>query len=94
MGHHIRGHIRPNTLQRSKLMHVGVPSNNETTWARIEDKGEVEHHLIKRNVEQLSHAGATPFGFTDLGKELGHTGDSAMAEEILDGTLEHDCLKD
>jgi hypothetical protein len=25
---------------------------------------------------------------------MGHTEDSAMAEEILDGTLEHDCMKD
>jgi hypothetical protein len=54
----------------------------------------VEHHLIARNVEQFGHAGAPPFGFTDLGEELGHTGDSAMAEEILDGTLEHECMKD
>jgi hypothetical protein len=71
-----------------------VPSNIDTTWTKIEDKDEVEHHLIARNVEQFSHAGATPFGLTDLGKELGHTGDSAMAEEILDGTLEHECTKD
>jgi hypothetical protein len=38
--------------------------------------------------------GATPFGFTDLGKELDHTGDSAMAEVIFDRTLEHECMKD
>jgi hypothetical protein len=87
MGRQIRGHIKPNTLQRSKLMHAEVPSNNETTWTKIEDKDEVEHHLIATNVEQFSHAGATPFGFTDLGKELGHAGDSAMTEVILEGTL-------
>jgi hypothetical protein len=75
-------------------MHVEVPSNNETTWTKIEDKDEVEHHLIARNVEQFSHMGATPFGYTDIGRELGHTGDSAIAEEILDGTLYHDCMKD
>jgi hypothetical protein len=50
--------------------------------------------LIKRNVEQFSHAGATPFGYTELGKDLGHTGDSQMAQEIYDGTLEHDALSD
>jgi hypothetical protein len=54
----------------------------------------VEHHLIARNVEQFSHAGATPFGFKYLGKGLGHTGGSAMVEEILDVTLEHECMKD
>jgi hypothetical protein len=94
MGHQIWSHIKPNTLQRSKFMHIEAPSNNETTWTKIEDKDEVEHHLIARNVEQFSHVGATPFGFIDLGRELGHTGDSAMAEEILDGTLDHDCMKD
>jgi hypothetical protein len=80
MGCQIRVHIRPNSLQRSKWMHVEVPSNNETIWTKIEDKDEVEHHLIARNVEHFSHAGATPFGFKDLGRELGYTGDSAMAE--------------
>jgi hypothetical protein len=74
-------------------MHVEVPINNKTTRTKIEDKDEVENHLIARNVEQFSHAGATPFGYTDLGKELGHTGDSDMAEAILDGTLEHKCMK-
>jgi hypothetical protein len=86
MGRQIRGHMKPNTLKRSKLIHVEVPSNNETTWTKIKHKDEVEHHLIARNVEQFSHAGATTFGFTDLGRELGHSGDSAMVEEILNGT--------
>jgi hypothetical protein len=89
MGHQIRGHIKPNTFQQSKLLHVEVPSNNERNWTKIEDEDEVEHCLIARNVEQCSHAGATPFGLTDLDKELRHTGDSAMAEDILEGTLDH-----
>jgi hypothetical protein len=50
--------------------------------------------LIKINIEQFSHAGATPFGYTELGKDLGHTGDSQMAQDIYDGTLEHDALSD
>jgi hypothetical protein len=77
LGHQVRGHIKPNTLKRSKLMHIEVPSNNKKTWTNIEDKDEVEYHLIARNVEQFSHAGATPFGYTYLGRELVHTGDSA-----------------
>jgi hypothetical protein len=50
--------------------------------------------LIKRNVEQFSHAGATPFGYTEFGKDLGNTGDSQMAQDIYGGTLEHDALSD
>jgi hypothetical protein len=51
MGRQIRGHIKPSTFQRSNLMHDEVPSNNKTTLTKIEDKDEVEHHLIARNVE-------------------------------------------
>jgi hypothetical protein len=94
MGRQIRGHIKPNTLKRSKMMHVEVPINNETTWTKLEDKEKVKHHLIARNVEPFSHAGATPFGYTDHGKEPGHTGGSAMAEYILDDGAEHECMTD
>jgi hypothetical protein len=31
-------------------------------------------------------------GYTDLGRELGHTGDTPMAEAILDDTFEHESL--
>jgi hypothetical protein len=50
--------------------------------------------LIKRNVEHFSYAGATPVGYTELGKDFGHTGDSQMAQDIYDGILEHDALSD
>jgi hypothetical protein len=33
-------------------------------------------------------------GSTDLGRELGHMGDTPMAEAILDGTFEHKSLTD
>jgi hypothetical protein len=45
-------------------------------------------------VDQFSHAGATPFGYTPLGKEFGHTGDSHMADDIYNGTLDHEALYD
>jgi hypothetical protein len=45
-------------------------------------------------MEQLSHSVATPFGYTPLGKELGHTGDSPMADDIYNGTLYHEALYD
>jgi hypothetical protein len=35
-----------------------------------------------------------PFGYTDLGKDIGHTGESQMAQDIYDATLEHDALSD
>jgi hypothetical protein len=74
-------------------MHVQVP-NDDGTFTKVEDKEEVENHLIDRNVEQFSHVGATPFGYTELRKELGHTVDSDMAESILNGTLENECMED
>jgi hypothetical protein len=54
----------------------------------------VEEHLIEQNVEQFSHTGATPLGYTELGHELGHTGDTPMAEAILEVTFVHDSLSD
>jgi hypothetical protein len=45
LGRQVRVHIKPNTLKRIMLMHVEVPSNNETTWTKIEDKDEAEHHI-------------------------------------------------
>jgi hypothetical protein len=52
----------------------------------------VEKHIIERNVEQFSHAGKTPFGYTALDNELGHTGDSPMAHDVYEGVLEHEAL--
>jgi hypothetical protein len=40
------------------------------------------------------HAGDTPFGYTTLGDELGHTGETLMADFIYNGTLEHRSLTD
>jgi hypothetical protein len=40
----------------------------EGLWKQIIGKYNLEDNLIAINVEQFSHAGATPFGYTDLGK--------------------------
>jgi hypothetical protein len=68
MGRQIRGHLKPNTLKRSKLMRMKVPNVDGTAWTKIENKEEVKRHLIDRNVEQFSHAGNIPFGYSALGK--------------------------
>jgi hypothetical protein len=86
VGRKIRGYLKPNTLKWSKLMHVEVPNGYGTASTKIENKAEVESRLIDRNVEQFSDAGTTPFGYTALEKELRHTGNSDMAENILNGT--------
>jgi hypothetical protein len=58
----------------------------------VEDKEIMEEHLMERNIEQFSHAGKTPLVYSDLGAELGHTGDSKMTNNILEGTLQNECL--
>jgi hypothetical protein len=60
----------------------------------VEDKEIMKEHLMERNIEQFLHAGKTPFGYSDLGAKLGLTGDSQMANDILEGTLQHECLSD
>jgi hypothetical protein len=63
-------------------------------WRQIVGKYQVEEHLIERNVEQFSHVGATPLGYTELGRELGHVGDTPTAEAIIEGTFVQDALSD
>jgi hypothetical protein len=94
LGRKIRGHLKPHTLQKSKLTAVEIPGADDGSWLRIDTKEQVEELLINRNIEQFSHAGDTPFGYTPLGEELGHTGDTRMADDIYNGTLEHISLTD
>jgi hypothetical protein len=94
LGRQIRGHLKPHTLQKRKLTAVEVSGADDGSWSRIETKEQVEALLINRNIEQFSHAGDTPFGYTPLGDELGHTGDTLMADGIYNGTLEHRSLTD
>jgi hypothetical protein len=90
----IRGHLQPYTLQKSKLTAVEVSGADDGSWSRIDAKEQVEALLINRNIEQFSHAGDTPFGYTRLVDELGHTGDTLMADDIYNSTLEHRSLTD
>jgi hypothetical protein len=94
LGRQIRGHLKLHTLQKSKLTAVEVSGADDGSWSRIDTKEQVEALIINHNIEQFSHAGDTPFGYTALGDELGHTGDTLMAHDIYNGTLEHRSLID
>jgi hypothetical protein len=61
---------------------------DDVVWRQTVGKDQVEEHLVKRNMEQFSHAGGNPLGYTELGQELGHTGDTPMYEALLDGNNE------
>jgi hypothetical protein len=93
LGYQIRGHVKPNSTKKSSLNILDVQME-DGLWKKIVGKTQVEEHLIERNVKHFSHAGATPLGYTDLGRELGHTGDTPMTEDILVGTFEHESLSD
>jgi hypothetical protein len=93
LGYQIRGHVKPNSTKKSSLNRLDVQTE-DGLWRQIVGTVQVEEHLIERNVEQFSHAGATLLGYTELGHELGHTGDTPMAEAILDGNFEHDSLSE
>jgi hypothetical protein len=59
--------MKPKSAKKSGLMRVEVELRNDV-WKQLTGKEEVEEHLIARNMDQLSHAGATPFGYTPQGK--------------------------
>jgi hypothetical protein len=61
LGRQIRGHVKPNSAKKSGIMRVEVELRSNV-WKKLTGKEEIEEHLIARNVEQFSHAGATPFG--------------------------------
>jgi hypothetical protein len=61
-------------------------------WLQIVGKDQAEEHLIEWNVEQFSHTEEAPLGYTEMGQELGHTGDTPISEDILEGTFENDAL--
>jgi hypothetical protein len=89
MGRQIRGNVKPSSLKKTSLTRLEV--QDETgIWKQIQGKESIEEDIAKRNMEQFSHAGKTLCGYTPLGAELGHTGDTQMAEDILEGTLEHE----
>jgi hypothetical protein len=93
LGYQIRGHVKPNSTKKLSLNRLDVQME-DGLWRQIIGNTQVEEYLIERNVEQFSHAGVTPLGYTYLGRELGHTGDTPIAEAILDGTFEHESLTD
>jgi hypothetical protein len=94
LGRQIREHVKPHTLQKSKLTAVEVSGTDDGSWSRIDTKDQVEALVIDRNVKQFSHAGNAPSGYTTLGDELGYTGDTLMADDIYNGMLEHRSLTD
>jgi hypothetical protein len=73
LGHQIRGPVKPNSAKKYGIMRVEVELRSDE-WKKLTGKEEIEEHLIAINVDQFSHAGATPFGYTPLGKDIGHTG--------------------
>jgi hypothetical protein len=85
--------VKPNSTKKSSLNRLDVQTE-DGLWRQIVGKVQLEEHLIERNVEKFSHTGATPLGYTEVGRELGHTGETPMAEAILEGTFEHDSLSD
>jgi hypothetical protein len=93
LGRQIQGQVKPNSAKKSSLSKVTVPEMYGT-WKQIIGKDDLEDHLIQINVEQFLLTGETPFGYSPLGKELGHTGDSEMANAIHEGILEHEALSD
>jgi hypothetical protein len=94
MGFQIRGHLKLHALQKINITAVEVPGVDPEKCSRVDMKEQVEELLINHNIEQLSHAGDTPFGYFALGDELDHTGDTPMADDVYAGTLENRYLID
>jgi hypothetical protein len=93
LGRQIRGHTNPSSLKKTSLTRLKIPYQ-DGVWKKIQGKGPIEEHIAHRNVEQFSHAGKILFGYMELGEALGHTGDSPIGEDILEGKADHPSLTD
>jgi hypothetical protein len=85
--------VKPNYTKKLCLNRLDVQTE-DGIWRQIVGKDQVEEHLIERNVYQFSHTGATTFWATRNWVRNWVTGDTPMADFILEGTFEHDALYD
>jgi hypothetical protein len=83
----IKGFIDPDSVKRSAITIVDVTI--DVRIAPLTTKIEIEDHLLQRNPQAYWASGNTPFGHTPLGLSLGPTGDSSLANSILNGTFTH-----
>jgi hypothetical protein len=55
LGCQIRGHVKPNSANKSSLTRITVPDTEpEGLWKHIIGKDDIEDHSIERNIEQFS----------------------------------------
>jgi hypothetical protein len=83
--------------KHSETQHVGCSINPQIEARHVnlfeqKARGRGPSHLLQ--YDKFPHAGATPFGITRLGRELGHTGDTPMADAIYNDSLYHPVLVD
>jgi hypothetical protein len=83
----IKGFIDPHSIKRNSLTLVDVMVDGRLT--PLTTKAEIEDRLLSRNPQAYLDSGTTPFGHTTLGRSLGPTGDSPLADSILDGYFSH-----
>jgi hypothetical protein len=69
MGRQIRIHVKPSSLKKNSLVILEVQGATGI-WNQIQGNESIEEHTAQRNMEQFSHAGKTPFGYTPLGEEM------------------------
>jgi hypothetical protein len=83
----IKGFIYLDSIKRSSLTRVDITI--AVCTAPLTTNKKIEHHLLQRYPQSYWAAGSTPFGHTPLRQSLGPTGDSPLANYILDGTFTH-----
>jgi hypothetical protein len=83
----IKGFINPDSIKINAITRVNVTIDGRIT--PLTTNNEIEHNLLQHNPHSYWAAGSTPFGHTPPGRSLGPTGDSPLANSILDGTFTH-----
>jgi hypothetical protein len=83
----IKGFIDPYSIARNALARVDATEDGRIT--PLTAKVEIEDHFLTRNPHAHWASGTTRFGHTALGRAIGPTGDSPLANSILGGFFSH-----
>jgi hypothetical protein len=79
--------LTPHIIKSNTLTHVDVLIDGQLM--PLATKAEIEDHLLARNPLAYLASGTALFGHTVLGRSLGPTGDSYIADVILNGSFSH-----
>ena len=64
----------------------------QSDWVRVSDPATLFHEILERNKHQLLKSLPSPFATSPLADAIGRDGSGPCTKQILDGTIDTDCI--